>query len=58
MSVDAKTNEWNRLKDQFDALVHNESAGADSIEKIFDIEFYRRFSELINRVAERNQIRR
>jgi hypothetical protein len=27
--------------------------GAESIEKIFDAEFYRRFAELINRVADR-----
>ena len=29
-----KTNEWNLLKHQFDALVHDESVDADSIEKI------------------------
>ena len=43
------TNEWNLLKQQFDALAHEESVGPDSIEKIFDMEFRRRFSELINR---------
>jgi hypothetical protein len=46
-----KTDEWNLLKHQFDALVHGESVGADNIEKIFDAEFHRRFAELINRVA-------
>ena len=29
MSVDPKTNEWNLLKHQFDALADEESAGAD-----------------------------
>ena len=54
MSGDPKTNEWNLLKDQFDALVHDESVGSDSIEKIFDAQFRRRFAELINRATERN----
>ena len=54
MSGDPKTNEWNLLKDQFDALVHDESVGADSIEEIFDTQFRRRFTELINRATERN----
>ena len=54
MSGDPKTNEWNLLKDQFDALVHDESVGADGIEEIFDTEFRRRFTELINQTARRN----
>ena len=45
----ATNKEWNLLKQQFDELVHDESAAADSIEKIFDAEFHRRFGELINR---------
>jgi hypothetical protein len=53
MASDLKPYEWNSLKDQFDALVHDESMGADSIEKIFDVQFRRRFAELINRVADR-----
>jgi hypothetical protein len=53
MSGDPKTNEQNLLKHQLDALVHDESMGADSIEKIFDDQFRRRFAELINRTAER-----
>jgi hypothetical protein len=48
-----QTNEWALLKRQFDALVHDES-GAESIEKIFDVQFSRRFTELINQTAERN----
>ena len=43
-----KTNEWSSLERQFDALVHEKSA-PDSVEEIFDMEFRRRFSELINR---------
>ena len=41
-------------EDQFDALVHDESVHEDSIEKILDAQFRRRFSELINRAAGRN----
>jgi hypothetical protein len=47
----SKTNEWNLVKHQFDALVHDESVDADSLETILDAEFHRRFAELINRVA-------
>jgi hypothetical protein len=52
MPGDPKPNEWNSLKEQFDALMHDESVGADSIEKILDVQFRRRFAELINRVAD------
>jgi hypothetical protein len=48
MSDDPKLNEWNLLRDQFDALVRE---GSD-IEDIIDAEFRRRFAELINRVME------
>jgi hypothetical protein len=44
-----KLNEWNLQRDKFNALVRE---GSDSIEDIFDAQFRRRFSELINRVAE------
>jgi hypothetical protein len=50
MSGDPKTNEWNLLKHRFDALA-NESVGADAIEEIADVEFGRRFAELINRAT-------
>ena len=50
----SKTNEWNLLKHQFDALAHEKGVGPDSIETIFDMEFRRRFSELINQTARRN----
>ena len=48
-SSDPKLNEWNLLRDKFQALVRE---GSDSIEDIFDAQFRCRFSELINRVAE------
>ena len=49
MPNDHERNEFGLLLDQFHAVV---SGGSDSIEGIFDAEFRRRFSELINRVAE------
>jgi hypothetical protein len=45
--------EWNLLKHQFDALVHDESVDADSIEKTFDEQVRRRFAEMISRAADR-----
>jgi hypothetical protein len=48
-------NEWDLLKRRFDALVHDESVAADSIEVILDIQFHRRFSELITQTARRNR---
>jgi hypothetical protein len=53
MPGDLKTNEWNSLKDQFDALIYGESVREDSIEKLFDDQIRRRFSEWITRTAER-----
>ena len=44
-----KTNEWNLLKRQFDALVRDDGAGPDSIE--LDADFHRRFAALMNRVC-------
>jgi hypothetical protein len=49
-----QANERDLLKRQFDAQVHDESGGAESIEKIFDVRFSRRFTELINQTAGRN----
>ena len=49
MSSDHELNEFGLLLDQFHAVVRE---GSDTIEDIFDAEFRRRFSELINRVAE------
>ena len=50
----SKANEWELIKRQFDALMHDENVGAESIEKIFDEQFRRRFTELINQTARRN----
>ena len=49
-----KTNEWSLLKDQFDALVHDEGMREDSIEKFCDDQIRHRFAEWINRAAVRN----
>jgi hypothetical protein len=48
-----KANECDLLKRQFDALAHDETA-AESIEEIFDVEFRRRFAELITQTARCN----
>ena len=45
-------NEWNLVKRQFDALVHDDSVETDSIEKILDEQVRRRFAEMINRAVE------
>jgi hypothetical protein len=50
MSGDCDINEWRLLRDRFDTLVRGES---DDIEQILDVQFRRRFSELIERAAER-----
>lgn len=42
-----KFNEWNSLKGQFDALVHNEGAHEDNFEQFCDDGIRRRFGELI-----------
>jgi hypothetical protein len=48
MSEDHTPNEWNLLKEQFDALVRE---GSDNGENIFDGQFRTRFSELIYQAA-------
>jgi hypothetical protein len=45
----SKLNEWELLKRQFDALAREQSA--ESIEDIFDIQFRRRFADLINQIS-------
>jgi hypothetical protein len=50
----AKTNEWDLLKRQFDALVYDEGVDTDSMENIFDDPFRHRFAELITQTAQRN----
>jgi hypothetical protein len=46
-----KTNEWNLLKDHFDALVHSERVREESIEILFDGDVHRHFGELIARAG-------
>ena len=47
-----KADEWDLLKRQFEALVHDKSVDAESIEEIFDVQFRRRFTELITQTAQ------
>jgi hypothetical protein len=54
MSGNRGVDEWNLLREQFYALVHD---GSRDIEDIFDAECRRRFGELIGRVAEREHIK-
>jgi hypothetical protein len=49
--VDLKTNEWILLRDQFRALVHNESGREDSLEQFVDDGIRRRFGEVISRAC-------
>jgi len=51
--VDLKTNEWNSLRDQFRALVHNEGGREDSLEQFVDDEIRRRFGAVISRACGR-----
>ena len=46
----SKTNEWELVRRQFDALTHDESV--ESIEDIFDTQFRRRFADVINQIAQ------
>ena len=48
MSGNHAVSEWNLLREQFHALVRE---GSDNIEDILDVEFRRRFSEVINLAA-------
>ena len=48
MFDDRAASEWNLLKEQFHALVRESD---NNIEDIFDAEFRRRFSEVINLAA-------
>ena len=52
----SKTNEWDLLRRQFDALTHDESV--ESIEDILDAQFRRRFTDLINQVLHPDSISR
>jgi hypothetical protein len=50
----SKTDDWGLLKQQFDALMHAESAEGESVDEIFDLQFRRRFAELIYETAKSN----
>jgi len=41
------TNEWNLLKQEFDALAHNEGGHQDNVGQLLDAQIHRRFGELI-----------
>jgi hypothetical protein len=47
MSSNPKTNEWNLLEEEFDALVHNKGVREDNLEQVLDNQIRRRFGELI-----------
>ena len=53
MVSDPKTEEWKSLKDQFDALAHNEGVSETSIEQFLDDQIRYRFGAWIADVAER-----
>jgi hypothetical protein len=50
----SKANEWELIKRQFDALMHDENVDAESIDEILDVQFRHRFTELIDQTAQRN----
>jgi hypothetical protein len=47
----SKTNEWTLLKDQFDALVHDEDMREGGTEMSVDGDVFRRFGEWISWAA-------
>ena len=51
MSVDLKTNEWILLRDQFRALVHNESGREYNLEQFVDAGIRRRFGDVMSRAC-------
>ena len=48
MTYEQQRDEWKLLKDQFDALIRNEGARSDSIDKLFDDEVCHRVGEMIS----------
>jgi hypothetical protein len=51
--INSKTNEWTLLKEQFDALVHDEDMREGSTEMSVNGDVCRRFGEWISRAAGR-----
>ena len=45
--MSSNPNEWNLLKEEFDALVHNEGVRQDDLEQVLDHQIRLRFGELI-----------
>ena len=56
MPGDLKNNEWRLLKDQFNALAHDENVREGSAEMLLDDRIRRRFGEWITWAVERNPI--
>jgi hypothetical protein len=48
MPYEQQRGEWKLLKDQFDALIRNEHARSDDVDRLFDEEIRRRFGETIS----------
>ena len=48
MPYEQQRSEWKLLKDEFDALIRNERARSDDVDKLFDDEIRRRFGEMIS----------
>jgi len=55
MIGDAKTHEWNLLKEQFAKLVRAGAVRADDAEVLLDLEFQRRLAEVIEQVLKRRR---
>jgi hypothetical protein len=58
MPYEQQGGEWKLLKDQFDALIRNERARSDDVEKLFDDEIRRRFGEMISSSLQKPRARR
>ena len=55
MIGDAKTHEWNLLKEQFAKLARAGAVRADDAEVLLDVEFQRRLAEVIEQVLKRRR---
>ena len=48
MPYEQQRGEWKLLKDQFEAMIRNEQARSDELDRLFDDEIRRRFGEMIS----------
>ena len=48
MPYEQQRGEWKLLKDQFEAMIRNEQARSDDVDRLFDDEIRRRFGEMIS----------